>query len=141
VKDLRIFKNVPLSNILLVDNAVYSFGLQLDNGIPVTSFKEDPDDHEFKHLIPYLEKCAHAADVREVNRSIFRFSEISRHNLDSFIDFYDYEECEKIMEEDEDPIHSTGSQSMDEGRLGKSVTKALDALSKIMEQNGGKLPI
>ena len=44
IKDLRVFKNVDLKNILLVDNAVYSFGQQLDNGIPIASFKEDPED-------------------------------------------------------------------------------------------------
>ena len=27
IKDLRIFKNVALKDIILVDNAVYSFGL------------------------------------------------------------------------------------------------------------------
>ena len=54
VKDLRIFKNVPLSDILLVDNAVYSFGEQLDNGIPIKSFMEDTNDKEFLHLMRYL---------------------------------------------------------------------------------------
>lgn len=58
IKDLRVFKNIELKNILLVDNAVYSFGQQLDNGIPIASFKEDPDDQEFEHLIPHLEACA-----------------------------------------------------------------------------------
>jgi CTD small phosphatase-like protein 2 len=47
VKDLRIFRNVPLKDIIIVDNAVYSFGNQLDNGIPITPFKEDPEDQEF----------------------------------------------------------------------------------------------
>ena len=58
IKDLRVFKNIDLKNILLVDNAVYSFGQQLDNGIPIASFKEDPEDAEFENLIPYLEECA-----------------------------------------------------------------------------------
>ena len=68
IKDLRVFKNIPLKNILLVDNAVYSFGLQLDNGIPITSFKEDPEDHEFDNLIFHLEACAQCDDVREYNK-------------------------------------------------------------------------
>lgn len=53
-----MFKNIPLSNILLVDNAAYSFGLQLSNGIPIASFKEDPEDLEFEYLIEHLEACA-----------------------------------------------------------------------------------
>ena len=52
-----------LKDILLVDNAVYSFGDQIDNGIPITPFKEDPRDTEFLNLIKYLEKCADAYDV------------------------------------------------------------------------------
>lgn len=68
IKDLRIFRNVNLKDIIIVDNAVYSFGVQLDNGIPITPFKEDPDDTEFKHLIKHLEKCAKADDMREVNK-------------------------------------------------------------------------
>lgn len=34
IKDLRIFEGWSLSDIILVDNAVYSFARQLDNGIP-----------------------------------------------------------------------------------------------------------
>jgi len=35
IKDLRIIKNRPLSDLVIVDNLVHSFGLQLDNGIPI----------------------------------------------------------------------------------------------------------
>lgn len=35
IKDLRIIKNRPLSKMLIVDNLVHSFGLQIDNGIPI----------------------------------------------------------------------------------------------------------
>lgn len=40
VKDLRIFKDFELTDIVLVDNAVYSFGAQLDNGIPIIPFRD-----------------------------------------------------------------------------------------------------
>ena len=65
---------MPLKDILLVDNAVYSFSAQLDNGIPITPFKEDPEDNEFKHLITHLQNCAGADDMREVNKAVFGFS-------------------------------------------------------------------
>ena len=71
IKDLRVFKNVDIKNILLVDNAVYSFGLQLSNGIPIASFKEDPQDREFIYLIPHLDACAEHDDVREYNKHKF----------------------------------------------------------------------
>jgi CTD small phosphatase-like protein 2 len=39
VKDLRIFdKCRRMEDIVIVDNAVYSFGYQLENGIPIIPF-------------------------------------------------------------------------------------------------------
>jgi len=35
IKDLRIIKNRPLKDIIMVDNLVHSVGLQIDNGIPI----------------------------------------------------------------------------------------------------------
>ena len=52
VKDLRIFENSrDLSDLIIVDNAVYSFGYQLENGIPIIPFYEDKSDEELLHLI------------------------------------------------------------------------------------------
>lgn len=38
IKDLRIVKNRSLKDIVLVDNRVESFGLQINNGIPILDF-------------------------------------------------------------------------------------------------------
>ncbi len=97
VKDLRIFKNVHLKDILIVDNAVYSFGDQIDNGIPITPFKEDPRDTEFLNLIKYLERCADVYDVREINKKAFQLRRIFKFNLEPFIKYYDFEECERLL--------------------------------------------
>jgi CTD small phosphatase-like protein 2 len=35
IKDLRIIQNKELKDIIMVDNLVHSFGLQLTNGIPI----------------------------------------------------------------------------------------------------------
>ena len=67
IKDLRVIRNRQLKDIILVDNAVYSFGLQLSNGIPIASFKEDPKDREFIYLIPHLDACAEHDDVRALH--------------------------------------------------------------------------
>ena len=80
--------------MLLVDNAVYSFGAQLENGIPMTPFKENPDDKEFLYLKLYLQKLMEEDDLPKANERNFRLKEISSYNLDNFIDYYDYEECE-----------------------------------------------
>jgi CTD small phosphatase-like protein 2 len=35
IKDLRIIQNRELKDIVIIDNLVHSFGLQLNNGIPI----------------------------------------------------------------------------------------------------------
>ena len=88
IKDPRVFKNIGLGNILLVDNAVYSFGYQLDNGIPIASFKEDPEDQEFEHLMPHLEACAQEDDVREYNRQKFQLQDLFDTPFENWIEYY-----------------------------------------------------
>jgi CTD small phosphatase-like protein 2 len=57
--------------MIIIDNAVYSFGFQLDNGIPILPFYEDPKDEELLHLIYYLKCLEKQADMREQNRKAF----------------------------------------------------------------------
>ena len=56
VKDLRIFKpeQFKLSDIVIVDNSVYSFAFHIDNGIPIVPVYDDKSDEEMLHLIYYL---------------------------------------------------------------------------------------
>ena len=42
IKDLRIIANRDLEDMVIVDNAVYSFGFQLDNGVPIIPFYDSP---------------------------------------------------------------------------------------------------
>jgi CTD small phosphatase-like protein 2 len=47
VKDLNMFKGeLSLKDILLIDNNIYSFGFQLENGIPILDFMGDKNDTE-----------------------------------------------------------------------------------------------
>lgn len=71
VKDLKIFQNRSLSDIVLVDNSIYSFAFQLDNGIPIIPFYEEPTDQEITHLMFYLNALKEADDVRNLNRDAF----------------------------------------------------------------------
>ncbi len=57
IKDLRVI-NRNLSDIVLVDNAVYSFGFQLDNAVPILYFYDNKDDVELLELVPYLKRLA-----------------------------------------------------------------------------------
>jgi CTD small phosphatase-like protein 2 len=65
---LRIIKNRDLSDIIIVDNLVHSFGLQLDNGIPILDFTGNKHDRELLGLEKILIEAKGAEDVREFLR-------------------------------------------------------------------------
>lgn len=50
IKDLRIIKNRSLNDLILVDNLVHSFGLQIENGIPILDFTNNKEDKELLGL-------------------------------------------------------------------------------------------
>ena len=50
VKDLRILGNINFKNIVLVDNNIYSFIPQLNNGILINSFYYDKEDEELDNI-------------------------------------------------------------------------------------------
>lgn len=63
IKDLRII-NRPLSDMVLIDNAAYSYCFQLENGVPILPYYEGTNDFELKALESYLLKLASCKDVR-----------------------------------------------------------------------------
>jgi CTD small phosphatase-like protein 2 len=65
IKDLRIIKNRHLANVVLVDNAAYSYAMQTENGVPIIPFFNDKRDVELAELSAYLTELAKAPDVRE----------------------------------------------------------------------------
>jgi len=40
--------------MVIVDNSVYSFAYQIDNGIPIISYFDDNSDEELMHLVFYI---------------------------------------------------------------------------------------
>ena len=93
VKDLRVIGNRDLKDMVIVDNSVYSFAFQIDNGIPIIPFYKDHNDEEMLHLIYYLSCLANAEDVRVQNRAAFELyklangdsSEGTDSNMDSLV--------------------------------------------------------
>lgn len=53
VKDLRIIDREP-SQMVLVDNAAYSYLFQQDNGVPIIPYYNGSQDFELKALQTYL---------------------------------------------------------------------------------------
>ena len=51
---MRIITNRALRDIVIIDNLPHSFGLQLENGIPILEYLCNPKDEELKHIQKYL---------------------------------------------------------------------------------------
>ncbi len=71
VKDLRIFADRTLDELIIVDNNIMSFAFQLPNGIPVLPFGGGLDDDELLFLAGYLEQLALETDIVPTNQKHF----------------------------------------------------------------------
>lgn len=74
VKDLRILNDRKLKDLTIVDNSALSFGMQLDNGVPIVSWYHDRGDTELLSLIEYLKTLLTVDDVRTVHRATFNLA-------------------------------------------------------------------
>ena len=87
IKDLRVFTQWEMSDIILVDNAVYSFGFQLDNGIPIFPYIQGKDDKQLLYLKEYLQVINKNNVIKDLKKT-FKMKELYESDIDSFLDFY-----------------------------------------------------
>lgn len=71
IKDLRIFKTIPLNRIVIIDKSIISFALQIENGIPILPFVNNKQDNELQILVNYLTYLYKYEDIVDENRKIF----------------------------------------------------------------------
>ncbi|CAD8098414.1 unnamed protein product [Paramecium primaurelia] len=78
IKDLRVIGNRSLNNMVLVDNAAYSFCLQPLNGIPIINYYDNKMDQELLYLQNYLMALKGVRDVRSYNSQNLRLDKYSQ---------------------------------------------------------------
>lgn len=71
LKDLNVLGR-DMSQMVLVDNSPHAFGYQIDNGIPIESWYDDPKDTELLKLAQFLTRIEEVDDVRPIVRNHFK---------------------------------------------------------------------
>jgi Dullard-like phosphatase family protein len=75
VKDFRVVKNRNPSEMILVDNLIYSYAANMKNGIPIKPFIDEKDDCELCFLANKLDGIKSYMEVADFLESCFRFSD------------------------------------------------------------------
>jgi CTD small phosphatase-like protein 2 len=71
LKDLTVLGR-KLNTVMLVDNSPHAYGYQPDNGIPIESWYDDPEDTELLKLLGFLKRVQNVKDVQPIIREHFK---------------------------------------------------------------------
>lgn len=75
VKDLRIFANRKVKNMVVVENSIHCMAYQLDNCIPIVSWFDNYQDNELEKIMNYVMTLKNLDDLRTENRKVFKLAE------------------------------------------------------------------
>ena len=64
IKNLDIITNRKKEDLLIIDNYVYSFAVDMDNGIPIKDYRYGKNDHELEFLCEALSDLKSFMDSR-----------------------------------------------------------------------------
>ena len=72
MKDFDVIANRNIEDLIMIDNFIYSYALNLENGIPVKPYFDGQDDRELKYLADVLDRLKNYEDVRTFIQNNFR---------------------------------------------------------------------
>ncbi|GJQ14276.1 hypothetical protein GpartN1_g6067.t1 [Galdieria partita] len=78
LKDLRVLGR-DLGKCVILDNSPQAFGLQVENGIPITTWVDDSEDRELLDLLPFLKQLSNCDDVRPFLSKRFHLADLVAH--------------------------------------------------------------
>lgn len=79
IKDFRVIGNRKPQNLILVDNLLYSFAANFENGIPIKPYIKGKDDWELMYLADVLTKLNNGDNIPKFlieNMKLYHFYEI-----------------------------------------------------------------
>ena len=102
VKDLSIFTkgDLSLDDILIVDNNIYSFAFNLENGIPINDYLGNKSDNSLKQLMIYLDYIKDFDNLRAENEKIYELRMIYNSNIEDYVHWYYADEFSSQENED-----------------------------------------
>jgi len=72
VKDLNIFEDIDLKDMVIIDNSILSYAYHLNNGIPILPYYNSEKDFELMFLAGYLNQIYKYEDLREANKKYIK---------------------------------------------------------------------
>mmetsp|Transcript_6576 Transcript_6576/g.13319 ORF Transcript_6576/g.13319 Transcript_6576/m.13319 type:complete len:366 (-) Transcript_6576:335-1432(-) len=84
LKDLQRLER-PLNRIVLVDNNAFCFLPQLSNGVPISSWYDDPNDTALSVLATFLERIRDEKDIRPFLRKSFNLETLLREHREQIV--------------------------------------------------------
>lgn len=74
MKDFGVVANRKIEDMIMIDNLVYSYALNLENGIPIKPYFDGQDDRELKYLADILERMQSYDDARTFIQNNFKLN-------------------------------------------------------------------
>lgn len=135
VKDLRVIKNVPLSNMIIIDNSVLSFAFQLDNGIPILPYYSNKDDIEMNFLKNYLIKLVKYDNIVSQNSLNFNLKQVLAEALSTSPNSPNSPSSSFAQKSDEDITKSKKEEKIDNFNLNDKNKLGVKPSSKVIDKS------
>lgn len=133
IKDLRIFEDQwDLKDIVLIDNAVHSFGFQINNGIPMLPFYDDKNDRDMIYVTHLLKELASQSDVRPMIRDRFWINKLKEPLI--------WEAIEGVIEYAIEEIEDSPTDLMEDEQQCKPEEMHIASRSKSAPRNSFRKP-
>jgi Dullard-like phosphatase family protein len=133
VKDLRIL-NRDLRSVIIVDNSIFSFASQLDNGIPIIPFYDDKEDRILPKIKDYLLSLKDLDDFRVINEKTFSLTQLYKLNISSFLKYYYEDETAICKKEDTGEGSSDGISRKAQADVDNHLGKLRDSFKYLTKQ-------
>ena len=105
IKDLSVFKDIDLKDMIIIDNSVVSFTFNLDNGLPILPYYNSNKDNELLCCAYYLISIFDYNDLRDANKKFVKLQDIKKKAIEN-----SYIEEESSIEEDSSEIDENNSE-------------------------------